>query len=198
MKVDQKVVIEFIQKHIIYSFGIPETITTYQGSVFVGQNMQEFVIETSFKLVTSTPYYAQENGQVEAANKVIISLIRKHVAKTLKNWHKTLDQILWACRTPPKEVTNSTPFRLTFGHDVVLPVEICLQSVKVQHQNDIHSEQYWELMFDELTDLDEDRLAVIDVLIRQKALVTRVYNKRVKTRTFAINDYVWKVILPMD
>lgn len=58
IKVDQEDVIELIQKHIVYRFGIPETITTDQGSVFVGQKMQEFTAETGFKLVTSTPYYA--------------------------------------------------------------------------------------------------------------------------------------------
>lgn len=97
IKLDQEVVIEFIQKYIVYRFGILETITTNQGSVFVGQKMQEFAAETGFKLVTSTPYYAQANDQVEVANKVIIGLIKKHVAKKPKNWHKTLDQILWAC-----------------------------------------------------------------------------------------------------
>lgn len=121
IKVDQEAVIEFIQKHIVYRFGVPETITTNQGSVFMGQKMQEFVVETEFKLVTSTPYHAQANGQVEATNKVIIGLIKKHVSKKPKNWNKILDQILWACQTSPKEETKSTPFRLTFGHDVVLP-----------------------------------------------------------------------------
>ena len=75
--VDQEDVIEFIQKHIIYRFGIPETITTDQGSVFTGRKMQEFSKEMGFKLLTSTPYYAQANGQVEAANKVVIGLIKK-------------------------------------------------------------------------------------------------------------------------
>lgn len=110
VKVDQEAVIEFIQKHIVYRFGIPETIATDQGSMFIGQKMQEFAGEAGFRLVTSTPYYAQTNGQVEAANKVIISLTKKHVSKKPKNWRKTLDQILWACRTSPKEATNSTPF----------------------------------------------------------------------------------------
>lgn len=94
----------------MYRFGIPETITTDQGSVFVGQKMQEFTGESGFRLVTSTPYYAQENGQVEATSKVIISLIKKHVCKRPKNWNKTLDQILCVCRTSIKEATNSTPF----------------------------------------------------------------------------------------
>ena len=94
--------------------------------------MKEFATEMGFKLLTSTPYYAQANGQVEAANKVVIGLIKKHVGKKPKNWHKRFDQILWACRTSPKEATKTITFRLTYGHDAVLPVEICLQSTRIQ------------------------------------------------------------------
>lgn len=82
--VDQEAVIDFIQDHILCRFGIPETITTDQGSVFTGRKMQEFAQEVGFKLLTSTPYYAQENGQVEAANKVIIGLIKKTYRKEAK------------------------------------------------------------------------------------------------------------------
>ena len=167
-KVDQETVISFIQNHIIYRFGLPETITTDQGTVFVGQKMQDFANEAGFKLLTSTPYYAQANGQVEAANKIIISLIKKHIAQKPKNWHNTLDQVLWACRNSPKESTNSTPFRLTYGHDAVLPVEIMVQSIRVQRQMEIPSEHYENLMMDELVDLDEERLQALNVLIRQK------------------------------
>lgn len=106
--------------------------------------------------------------------------------------------ILWVRRTSPKEETGSKPFHLTFGHDVVLPIEICLQSFRVQHHNDIQLERYWELMFDELAYLDEERLVAMEVLIRQKERMAKVYNRKVKTKTFALDDYVWKVILPMD
>lgn len=160
--------------------------------------MQEFSGETGFRFVTSTPYCAQANRQAGAANRVIISLIRKHVSKKPKNWHKTLDQILWVCRTSLKEATNSTPFRLTFGHDAILPLGICLHSVRVQRQNDIQSEQYWEMMFDELVDLDEERLAAMETLTRQKERVAKVYNRKVREKTFTIDVYVWNVILPMD
>ena len=60
--VDQEAVIDFIQNHIICRFGIPETITIDQGSMFTGRKIQEFTQEVGTKLLTSTPYYAQENG----------------------------------------------------------------------------------------------------------------------------------------
>ncbi|XP_050885309.1 uncharacterized protein LOC127089215 [Lathyrus oleraceus] len=56
--VNQEVVIDFVQSYIICIFGIPETITTDQGSVFTGQKVQEFAREMGVKLLTSTPYYA--------------------------------------------------------------------------------------------------------------------------------------------
>lgn len=67
------------------------------------------------------PYYTQENGQVNVGNKIIIFQIKIHVGQNPRNWHKTMDQELWAYRTSPREATNSIPFRLAFGHDAVFP-----------------------------------------------------------------------------
>ncbi|XP_058741134.1 uncharacterized protein LOC131613485 [Vicia villosa] len=113
VNVDQEMVIDFIQRQILYRFGIPETITTEtittdQGSVFTGRKMQEFSKEMGLKLLISTPYYAQPNEQVEAANKVIIGLIKKHVGTKPKNWHKTLDQVLWALDMMQSYLSKST------------------------------------------------------------------------------------------
>ena len=105
---------------------------------------------------------------------------------------------MWACRTSPKEATNTTPFRLTYGHDAVLPVEIFLQSVRIQRQSEIPVNHYWSMMLDELVDLDEERMNALNVLIRQKERVSKAYNKKVKSKTFLPDDLVWKVILPMD
>jgi len=81
--------------------------------------MVRFANQTCFKLLTSKPYYAQANGQVDGANKNLITLIKKKIKESPKGWHKILDQALWAYRTSGRESTKTTPFRLTFGHDVV-------------------------------------------------------------------------------
>jgi len=65
--------------------------------------MVKFDADTGFKLLTTTPYYAQANGQVEAANKNIITIIKKKSKRKPKNWHEFLGEALWACRTSPKE-----------------------------------------------------------------------------------------------
>lgn len=53
-------------------------------------------------------------------------------------------------------------------------------------------------MIDELVDLDKQRMLALDLVSRQKERVSRAYNKMVKGKVFTVNDFVWKVILPMD
>jgi hypothetical protein len=63
---------------------------------------------------------------------------------------------------------------------------------------DIPLDHYWQMMSDELVDLDEERLNALEVLTKQKERVSKAYNKKVKSKTFIIGELVWKVILPMD
>jgi hypothetical protein len=63
---------------------------------------------------------------------------------------------------------------------------------------EIPSDHYWSMMLDKLVDLDEERLRALDVLIRQKERVAKIYNKKVKSKVFGVGDLVWKVVLRMD
>lgn len=80
----------------------------------------------------------------------------------------------------------------------MLLVEIYLQSTRIQRQHDIPCEFYWNVMSNELVDLDEERLNALMLLRMQKKRVEKAYNKKVKVKLFSTNDLVWKVILPMD
>ena len=50
--------IDFVQKHIIYWFGIRRTITTDQGVMFISEEFENFATNTGFKLLNSSPYCA--------------------------------------------------------------------------------------------------------------------------------------------
>jgi hypothetical protein len=72
-------VINFVQEHIIYRFGVPQTLTTNQGPSFMSHQFREFAESMKIKLLNSCPYYVQANGQVEASNKVLIKIIKKRI-----------------------------------------------------------------------------------------------------------------------
>ncbi|CAL2255557.1 unnamed protein product [Prunus armeniaca] len=98
-------IITFIEEQIIQRFGIPESITTDRGSSFISGEMLDMTEAFKFKLLQSTPYYAQANGQAESSNK--------------------------AYRTSKREATGMTPYALTYGHDAILPMEIAVKSLRI-------------------------------------------------------------------
>jgi transposase InsO family protein len=89
-------VIQFISEHIIHRFGIPQTLTTDQSSSFMSHQVHDFAESLKIKLLSSSPYYAQANGQDESSNKTLIKLIKKKIEKNPKRWHEVLSEALWA------------------------------------------------------------------------------------------------------
>jgi transposase InsO family protein len=88
--------VEFVKEHIIYRFGIPQTITTDQGTQFTSSEFREFAESMGIKLLNSSPYYAQANGQVGASNKIMIKIIQKKIDQKPKRWHSVLNEALCA------------------------------------------------------------------------------------------------------
>ena len=74
---------EFITEHIIHRFGIPQTLTTDQGSSFISK-VCAFAESYKIKLLNSSPYYAQANGQAESSNKILIKLVKKKIKENPK------------------------------------------------------------------------------------------------------------------
>jgi transposase InsO family protein len=54
--------VDFVKEHIIYRFGIPQTITIDQGTQFTSSEFRDFAESMGIKLLNSSPYYAQANG----------------------------------------------------------------------------------------------------------------------------------------
>jgi transposase InsO family protein len=75
--ITSKDVINFIKEHVIHRFGIPQTILTDGGSVFISEEFRKFTADVGIKLIKSSPYYAQANEQAEASNQSLIKLIKR-------------------------------------------------------------------------------------------------------------------------
>ncbi|XP_059627524.1 uncharacterized protein LOC132270362 [Cornus florida] len=62
---------------LLRRFGIPETITTDRGLSFVSSKVLDYCAECGVQVISSTPYFAQSNGQAKASNKVILNILEK-------------------------------------------------------------------------------------------------------------------------
>ncbi|XP_020107333.1 uncharacterized protein LOC109723399 [Ananas comosus] len=195
--VTQKEIIDFVEDYIIHRFGISETITTDQGTMFTGRQFVQFIESRKIRLLHSSPYYAQANGQAEAANKVIINLMKRYIGKYPRKWNEKLSEVLWACRTSVKMATGMTPFQLVYGDEAVVPAEITVPSLRVENQKELSPDEYSELMKDEMDKLYETRLMALNHLQAYQSRVCGAYNKKVRAKSFAVGDLVLRLLFPI-
>jgi hypothetical protein len=136
------------------------------------------------KLLNSSPYYAQANGQAEASNKIMIKIIQKKIDQKPKRWHLVLNEVLWAYRMAPHGATKTSPYELVYGHHAVLPWGMQSDSRRVVLQKDLSSKDCSGLMMDELEDLHMIRLRALENIEKNKMRVAKYYNKKVKIKQF--------------
>ncbi|KAK1612451.1 hypothetical protein QYE76_036124 [Lolium multiflorum] len=177
-------------------FGIPQTITTDGGSVFMSKEMKKFCDDMGIKLIRSSPYYAQANGQAEASNKSLIKLIKRKIDEHPRRWHEVLSEALWAYRMSCHGAIKTSPYQLVYGQEAVLPWEIKAGSRRITFQNDLTAEEYAALMSD-IEDATELRLWSLEKIKENKAKVARAYNNKMKPKEFQVGDLVWEAVLPL-
>lgn len=122
--VDQTEAIDFI-KELIYRFGILETITTDNETVFDRKLVKAFAAEFIISLVNFSPYHAQTNGQAESSKKSLKKGIQRVVEDNPRDWHNLLLDVLWAYRISQISSTGVTPY-------AVLLMEINIKSLRVK------------------------------------------------------------------
>jgi DNA-directed RNA polymerase beta subunit len=179
-----KDVIEFITEHIIHRFGIPQTLTTDKGTSFMSKKVRDFAELDKIKMLKSSLYYAQANGQAKSSNKTLIKLIKKKIEDNPRRWHEVLSEALWAHCISRHGATKVTPFELVYGQEVVLPVEVNLDAYKLAKQNDLSTIMYHDMMVDNIDEVTNKRLKTLKEIEKDKARVAKAYNKKVKSKSF--------------
>ena len=79
----------------------------------------------------STPYHPQVNGQVEAINKVLKTMLHRMLGEHKSNWHPTLFSALWAYKTFVKTTIEFTSSQLVYGLEAISPIECEIPSLKL-------------------------------------------------------------------
>jgi hypothetical protein len=90
-----------------------------------------------------------------------------------------------------------SPFELVYGQEAVLPVEISLNVVRFTRQNDLTLTDYYNAMMDNIDEVTDKRVIALGAIEKDKIMVARAYNKKVKAKSFQVGDLVWKTILPL-
>ena len=146
--------------------------------------MTELATMLGFKQEHSSSFYLQENGQVEAANKTLNTILKRTINVAFSNWHIMLYPILWAYWTNAKTATGFSPFQLVHGVEAVTPVKCEISYLKIAiHVSPDMNELEERLLH--LEHLDEQHRDALTINETHKNRAKNQYDKSVKPRIFS-------------
>jgi hypothetical protein len=76
-------------------------------------------------------------------------------------------------------------------------VEISLNVVRFAKQNELTIADYYISMMDNIDEVTDKRMTALGEIEKDKIMVAKAYNKKVKSKSFQVGDVVWKTVLPL-
>ena len=95
--------------------GLPETLVSDNGSVFVSVEFQEFLRRNSIKHIRIAPYHPASNGQAERAMQTFKNGMKRSTKDTLET---RVSRFLFQYRITPNTTTGISPAELMMGRQL--------------------------------------------------------------------------------
>ena len=112
-------------------------------------------------------------------NRTLLKIIKTKLDDVKGAWPEELPNVLWAYRTTARTPTGETLFRLTYGTDAVIPVEVGVTSTRRTLFSEEGNDEKLRLNLD---CLDEVRDKAFSKMTKYQQKIAEYYNKQVKLR----------------
>jgi hypothetical protein len=189
--ITEKNVRGFVWKAIICRFGIPRVFISDNGRQFDNSPFREFCEELGIHNHYSSPGHPQANRQVEVTNRSLLKMIKTRLEGAKGLWPEELPNILWSYRTTARTPIGETPFRLAYGTEAVIPVEIRLTAWRTNHYDESSNDSQLRTNLDLLDEVRDQAEAKTRAYQQRMA---RYYDRRVKHREFKVGDLVLRKV----
>ncbi len=110
-----------LMNHIFSRFGLPLRVNSDRGTHFTADIMQEVWKLLGVQAKLHISHHPISSGQVERANKTVVSMLKKYVSANQKDWDIKLPLVLMAARATPHQSTGVPLFTLMTGRNMTLP-----------------------------------------------------------------------------
>ncbi|KAJ0494070.1 putative nucleotidyltransferase, Ribonuclease H [Helianthus annuus] len=188
---DHSVVCNFVQTNIFSRFGIPRVIISDGGSHFknfrFGKLLKRFGVDHRI----ATPYHPQTSGQVEVSNRQIKEILQKTVRADRQDWSIKLNDALWAYRTAHKTPIGTTPYRLVYGKNCHLPVELVHKSLWAIKEVNVQYDDAGKERKLKLCELEELREMAYECASKYKDGMKRAHDAKLRKKEFEVGQKVW-------
>ena len=135
---------------IVRLHGIPKTIVSDRDSKFLSYFWKSLWKMLGTKLLFSTAYHPQNDGQTEVTNRTLGTLLRVLVSKNLKDWDMKLCHSEFSYNNNPSHATKHTPFECVYGANPLMPASMinlpCLNetnadaAAQIQNMESLHKQ----------------------------------------------------------
>lgn len=114
---------QLLRTRVFTLHGFPREIVSDRDPRWVGKFCQELFRLTGCRSALSTAFHPQSDGQTERINRILEDYLRHYVGGRQTDWDKHLCEAEFAYNNTYNQSINTTPFRLTFGQDPVIPFQ---------------------------------------------------------------------------
>lgn len=155
---------------IFARLGRPISITMDNGRQLVSDEFQKFCREYNIQKVYTTPYWPQQNGEVERQNRSILKRLQISQAEK-RDWKQDLDDYLLMYRTTPHSTTGKAP------SDFVIAFPIKDKFPEIEHPLEANSH--------------DEEARENDALRKEKSKEYADHRRRAKSSDLQIGDKVF-------
>ena len=120
-------------------------------------------------------------------NRTLLKIIKTKLDDAKGAWSEELPNVLWAYRTTARTPTGETPFRLTYGTEAVIPVEVGVTNTRRVAFSEEGNDDELRINLDCLDEVKENASSRMEKY-RQK--MAEYYNRRVKLGRLEIGNLV--------
>ena len=86
----------------------------------------------------------------------MLKIIKVWLEEANGAWLKELPNVLWAYKTTVRTPTGETPFRLTYGTEVVIPIKVGVNSIRREAFNEDSNNDQLRVNLDYLDEVRDE------------------------------------------
>ncbi|XP_072087786.1 uncharacterized protein [Arachis hypogaea] len=117
--------------------------------------------------------------------------LRKKLNDPKGEWAELIPEVLWSYNTTEQSSTRETPFKLVYGSDAVIPIEVSLRNTRTANKNESDNIENRKA---ELDLIEEERNKSALHQLASKRAIAQKYNRKLKPRTFTEGDLVLRKV----
>lgn len=170
-----------LARHLICQFGAPRAILSDRGTSFLSEVVESLLHLFKINYLTTSGYRPQTNGSLERSHAPLMDFMRIY-SERFDDWDRLVPFAVFTYNTSIHAATGYTPYELVYGRVARFPLKIPKDEKRCTYN------QYVQ---DLLMRLSELKLAAGNKQIQEKIKSKNRYDKKIKSFSGKVGDYVW-------